>query len=177
MPRPGLEQMITFLLDTPMFGDLDAGQLARVVGVMEAQDWPAQTDVFREGDAGDAWFVVYAGEVEVLKRDTTGRARRIGTVGPRGCFGEMAILDGSPRSATIRTTTPTTTLRIPRDAFNSLLAAGSLAAYRLVHQIALVLAARQRGTIQRLVELLAEEDATRAQASLRPLLDRSAVHG
>ncbi|MCB9669346.1 MAG: cyclic nucleotide-binding domain-containing protein [Alphaproteobacteria bacterium] len=167
--------MITFLLDTPMFGDLDASELSQIVHVMQVRTLPAGAQVFREGEPGDAWYVVFDGEVEVLKAGRGGSDRRVTTLGPRACFGEMAILDGSPRSATVRTTRPTTAFRFPRMEFNGLLSAGTLAAYKLVYQIALVLVARQRSTTRSLVELMAEDDATLVRQGLAPLVEQSAV--
>jgi CRP/FNR family cyclic AMP-dependent transcriptional regulator len=53
--------------------------------------------VFKDGDAPDKMYVVLSGEVEILLRDTV-----IETVPQGGTFGEMALIDGSPRSATYR---------------------------------------------------------------------------
>ena len=61
-----LEQVIAFLVDAPMFGDLDASELSQVVQVMQVQRLRAGQWVFREGDIGDAWYVVFDGEVEVV---------------------------------------------------------------------------------------------------------------
>lgn len=169
-----LEQMITFLLDTPMFGDLDADELSQVVHIMEVQKFGAGEVVFEERSTGDAWFVVYSGEVEVLKR-SGGESRRVVRLGERACFGEMAILDGSTRSATVRALSDVKVFRFPRAAFGGLLTEGNIAAYKLVHQIALVLAARQRQTTRRLVELLGEEDAQAVRRGIEPLVHHSAV--
>lgn len=175
MGSPGLEQMITFLLDTPMFGDLDAGELSQIVRVMQVQQIAAGEAVFTEGESGDAWYVVFDGEVEVLKRDASGIPREVTILGPRACFGEMAILDGSPRSATVRATRASVAFRFPRADFERLLAAGTLAAYKLIHEIALVLVRRQRRTTRRMVELLAEDDMERMHDALVPLIEQSAV--
>jgi CRP-like cAMP-binding protein len=161
-----LEQIITFLLDAPMFGDLDSAELSRIVHIMQVKPLRADQMVFQEGDAGDAWYVVYDGELEVMK----GR-RVIATLGRGACFGEMAILDGSPRSASVRAVTDGTAFRFPRTAFGELLRDGNLAAYKLVHQIALVLAARQRATTSRLVDVLGGGD----EGPLHALVDESAV--
>ena len=87
----------------------------------------------------------------------------------------MAILDGSPRSAGVRATGPATAFRFPRAEFNELLAASTLAAYKLVHQMALVLVGRQRKTTSRLVQLLREEDRERLAGGIKPIVDQSSV--
>ncbi len=58
------------------------------------QELEAGDEIFKEGDDGDKMFIVRAGEVEI-KRD----GNVVATVGPKGIFGEMALIDGSPRSA------------------------------------------------------------------------------
>ncbi len=161
-----LEQIITFLLDAPLFGDLDSAELSRIVHILQVKPIRADQTLFQEGDAGDAWYVIYDGEVEVTK----GR-RVIARLGRGACFGEIAILDGSPRSASVRVVTEGTAFRFPRVAFSELLADGNLAAFKLVHGIALVLAARQRATTTRLVEVLGGGE----DGPLAELVDESAV--
>jgi CRP/FNR family cyclic AMP-dependent transcriptional regulator len=169
-----LGEIIGFLLETAMFGDLSAHELSEVVHVMGVQRLREHQVVFREGDAGDGWYVVFAGEVEVVKSGGLGDAV-IATLGPRSCFGEMAILDGSPRSATVRATAPSTVLKIPRAAFVELLDAGNLAAFKLIHQMAVVLVARQRSTTARLAELLDVDSDTAVRERLGPIIAGSSV--
>jgi CRP/FNR family transcriptional regulator, cyclic AMP receptor protein len=52
--------------------------------------------IFEQGDLGDEFFVVVSGEVEIRSG-----SRRLETLGPKGIFGEMALIDESPRSATV----------------------------------------------------------------------------
>jgi CRP-like cAMP-binding protein len=155
-----LEQIINFLLEAPMFGDLDPTELSQIVHIMQVQRLRPDQYVFREGEQGDAWYVLYDGKVEVLK-DLDSGPKVIATLGPRACFGEMAILDGSTRSAGVRATEESQAFRFPRLEFQGLLENGNLSAYKLVYQMALVLAARARNTTSRLTSLL-EEDSLRA---------------
>jgi len=148
-----LEAIITFLLETPMFRDLDAAELSEIVHIMQVQRLREGQTVFREGDRGDSWYVLYEGSAEVLK-DAGIETRSIAQLGPRACFGEMAILDGSARSATVRAASACTAFRFHKDAFDALLENDNLAAYKLVYQMARVLAPRQRETTSRLPDLL-----------------------
>ena len=168
-----LEQLLGFLMDTPMFGDLDPHELSQIVHIMQLQHLrPGQT-LFSEGQAGDAWFVVYEGEVDVSTATAVGE-ETIDHLGARACFGEMAILDGSPRSATVRASADATVLRFPREAFRHLLEDGNLAAYKLVLQMAMVLVARQRETTRRLAETLRHHHAdVGVRQRLTPLLVRA----
>ena len=97
-----LEKIIRFLLETPMFGDLDAAELSQIVHIMQVQRLRDGQQLFEEGQPGDAWYVLFEGVVEVVKSTTDEGERVLAVVESKGCFGEMAILDGSPRSATVR---------------------------------------------------------------------------
>lgn len=69
--------------------------------------------VFAEGDAGDAAFVVEVGSFAIIK-NIEGTDMRLATVGPGGLFGEMAILDGSPRMARAEALEESLLLVVPR---------------------------------------------------------------
>jgi len=154
-----LEQIITFLLEAPMFGDLDPAQLSEIVHIMQVRRVRDGQAIFKEGDPGDAWFVIFEGAADVSKAAEFGPPKVIAQVGPRACFGEMAILDHSPRSASVTARGETTVFRFPRDEFEALLAADNLAAYKLVYQMAKVLTVRARNTTQRLSDALADREA------------------
>lgn len=154
-----LEQIITFLLEAPMFGDLDPAQLSEIVHIMQVRRIRHGQAIFKEGDPGDAWYVIFEGEADVTKNDDFGPPKVIAQIGPRACFGEMAILDHSPRSASVTARGASTVFRFPRDAFESLLAEDNLAAYKLVYQMAKVLTVRARNTTQQLSDALADRTA------------------
>ena len=153
-----LEQIINFLLEAPMFGDLDATELSQIVHIMQVQRVRDGHPVFREGDAGDAWYVIYDGHVEVSRSDAFLPARVIASLGRRSCFGEMAILDHSPRLATVVAKGETTVFRFPRRDFESLLRDGNLAAYKLIYEMAKVLSIRQRKMTKDLALALADRE-------------------
>ncbi len=170
-----LEEIITFLLEAPMFGDLDASELSEIVHIMQVQRLNEGQFVFAEGEEGDAWYVLFEGEASVIKG--TGEAEDvIAVLGPRSCFGEMGILDGSVRSASIRMNGSGTAFRFPRADFQELLRANNLSAFKLVYQIALVLARRQRQTTAKLVELLQSDARDEVQRELRPIVEETSPH-
>lgn len=167
-----LERIINFLLETPMFGDLDPAELSQIVHIMQIQKLRPEQYVFREGAPGDAWYVLFEGECDVLK-DAGDGEKPIAHLGPRACFGEMAILDGSPRSATVRASSECTAFRFPRSEFTKLLDANNLAAYKLIYQMALVLVSRQRQTTSRLVHVLRSGDQAEMRQGITPIVEES----
>ena len=153
MDQPiSLESVLRFLSSTPPFDSLDAAERADVIRIMEIQRLQSGEAVVREGEIGDAWYVVFEGEARVSKKLASGPLT-IATLGPSDCFGEMAVLDGQPRSATVEASGPLTVFRFRRARFDTLLEQGSLGAYKLVVVMARTLSRRQRQLTQRLTEL------------------------
>jgi CRP/FNR family cyclic AMP-dependent transcriptional regulator len=164
-----LENILSFLLDTHLFEALDPIELSEVVKVMQIQRLRDGQPVFEEGDDGDAWYVIYEGEIEVFKADSYGRARLIATLEPHACFGEMAVLDSSSRSATVRSGGESTLFRFPSKPFQNLIDEGSLAAYKLIYGMARVLCQRQRTVNQQYSEATSEEPGEKS--AIRRRLD------
>jgi CRP-like cAMP-binding protein len=91
--------------------------------------------LFAKGDEGDAVYVVLEGEVEVRASSEGGRDVRIAALGAGSVIGEMAALDGGPRSADVDAARRTRLLRIPRDAVISALVEQPLALIELVAEM------------------------------------------
>ena len=89
----------------PLFASLGVVTLSEIVGKLRTRYYPPRIVVVRRGDPGDSMFFISSGEVEV--RLPNGGSVRLGE---GAFFGEMALLDRQPRSATVATTGPTTLL-------------------------------------------------------------------
>ncbi|MBS2031655.1 MAG: cyclic nucleotide-binding domain-containing protein [Deltaproteobacteria bacterium] len=117
--------------------------------------------LFREGDAGDALFLVLSGELEVLKRDREGKDRPIATVTTGAVLGEMSLVQQSARSATVSASSDAVLLKIPAPRFQGLLGQDAVAALKVVRNVAKVLSQRLARLDQRVVDLLAQADGSR----------------
>jgi CRP-like cAMP-binding protein len=84
----------------PLFADLDRRELASIAASMRERTFPAGDTVIQEGSGGAGFFVVDDGQAEV---SVGGEVRA--TIGPGDYFGEIALLTGSERTATIRAVT------------------------------------------------------------------------
>jgi hypothetical protein len=102
----------------PLFDAIDGDALATLADRTDEVAFAADETVVREGEVGDVLFVVMAGSV-VVERD----GRKVAELGPGAAFGELALLDGEPRHATVRTRTKARMLRLPRAMFDQALAA------------------------------------------------------
>jgi hypothetical protein len=110
-----IEKMM-LIRQVPIFAELDADDLEELAAEVEERRLDAGKDVFREGDAGDAVYLVVKGRVQVVVGSGDGE-KVINELGPGACIGEMAVLDASPRSATVRTIERTRALRVPGEGF------------------------------------------------------------
>jgi PPM family protein phosphatase len=94
---------------TPLFENLSTKEQAAVLSVGIVSEVAAGTIIVREGDPGDDIYVVLKGHASVLKDGVP-----IAELGPGGHFGEMGLVDHTPRSATVRAEAPGAVLRVPR---------------------------------------------------------------
>lgn len=108
-----------FLVEFPIFRDFDADDLDALGPLCELQELKAGVTVCREGDPGDAMYVVRSGVLEV-SRKLEGQSRHINLLSAGEFFGEMALADGSPRSADVAVKEDAVLLRLPAEAFKSL---------------------------------------------------------
>ena len=166
-----LERIIPFMLETPFFENFDPGEIKQVLQNMQTLKLKQGEVIFREGEAGDAWYILYKGKAEALKESDSG-AKVVNTFGPRACFGEMAILDGSPRSATIRITDDAEVFRFPASMFYDPAENEQLVAFKVGFQMARVLAGRHRVLTDRLVDVIQEHEAREVGSEIIPMVDR-----
>ncbi len=110
------------LAKVPMFRDLGKDDLARLAEGAHVEHFARGADIVEMGDPGHALFVVIEGEVQVLypARSTDFELARLG---PGECFGEMALLNEMPRSATVRAVNKVLTLTLSKDEFRAKLLA------------------------------------------------------
>lgn len=107
----------------PLFKGLSEPDLARLSEMVERQHLAVGDLLLREGDPGDAMFIVVAGELEVTKRTGTTELP-IARVGPGAVQGEIAAIEGKQRAASVRALTEVEVIRIPREALLTLLDSG-----------------------------------------------------
>lgn len=116
-PRSSLPRVSAPILrQVPLFAGLSDRHLRRVAKLVTIARFNANVDVVREGGHGHAFYIILDGRARVGR--PSGPAR---TLGPGEYFGEMALLDRQPRSATVTTETGTTALRISATPFRKLL--------------------------------------------------------
>jgi di/tricarboxylate transporter/CRP-like cAMP-binding protein len=109
-----VENFTTTITNTPIFAGLAREDLARVAGNLDEVGVAAGVAILRQGDPGDALYVVQSGAVEILHASEDGVVERIAILGPCECFGEIALFTGAPRTATVVALVDTSLLRLSK---------------------------------------------------------------
>jgi glutamate decarboxylase len=131
------------LSKSPWFSSMTPEELNVLASLATCVRLGAEAIVFREGDPGDALYVVVNGMVRILVATISGEIL-LNTLGPGDIFGEIAVLDGRGRTATVKTSKETELVRIGRQEFLVFLEDFPRYTTMLVH----ILASRVRSTVQ-----------------------------
>jgi CRP/FNR family transcriptional regulator, cyclic AMP receptor protein len=110
------DEKLDLLHSIPLFGRFDRKHLERLGMLTEEVDVPAGKVLIRQGELGDDLMVIVAGTVDV-ERDGV----RVNTLRSGDFFGEIAVIDRGPRTATVTASTPTRLLVINHRDFNALM--------------------------------------------------------
>ncbi len=113
---------VELLRSVPLFSDLEEAELERFSRVAVARSFPAGTRVFHEGDHSDACYIVRDGSFRVTREHSDGRAITLATLGSGDIFGELAMLDGEVRSASVEALNDGELLALPAGEVRALLA-------------------------------------------------------
>lgn len=90
------------LKKVPLFADLGKRDLERLAKLMVPRTVKAGEVIIKENDQAAGFFVVSDGKLDVVRADGTEHEQKLATFGPGDFFGEMALFEGFPRSATVR---------------------------------------------------------------------------
>ncbi|NBV20384.1 MAG: cyclic nucleotide-binding domain-containing protein [Proteobacteria bacterium] len=99
--RPGTEETVKFLSGTLLFSQLSPEEVRQVAEAMDFITVPAGTLIIRERDPGDQMFAIRRGRVEVQKEDEAGAARPVAQLSAGDVFGEVALLQQTPRNSSV----------------------------------------------------------------------------
>src|SRR5262245_47231193 len=108
------------LATSDLFRGVPRAALESIRGALDERRLAAGSTLFAEGDPGDALYVVAEGRLTAHVRSPQGGTVGVGTFGPAQCVGEMALLTGRPRTASVTADVDSTLVRLPREAFEQL---------------------------------------------------------
>jgi len=159
---------VELLRKIPVFRALGAAHLAEVAALVHVEAMPPGRVVVRQGDRAENMFIIHSGYLKVLIAGRSGSLSTLGVMGAGEIFGELSLLDGGPRSATVMTMTRAKLVSLDREPFLRLVEARP----PLATAIMAVLARRLRISSERSDDLKGMRVASRLAKQLLLLGDR-----
>src|SRR5262245_2314189 len=140
----GRSERTIILKAVSLLQDISAEDLSYVAGIAEETEAAPGSSIFREGDHGDCLFIILEGSVRIHRGP-----RELAVLGRLESFGEMAVLDGAPRSASATALQDTTMIKVDREQFLDLMRGSP----EIVQRILRLLVARIRETNKKLTDV------------------------
>ncbi len=134
-------EKILLLKEIDIFSGLSAAELAAIAAETKELDYPEGETVIKQHEVGETVFLIIEGKVEVLMEQPDGSQLLLDHIDSGGAFGEMALIDDAPRSASIRTVSPCRFLILHKQEFKET----AMEFPRISLQICSVLSQRIRG--------------------------------
>jgi CRP/FNR family transcriptional regulator, cyclic AMP receptor protein len=104
-----------------LFSSLSRNDLQLVIERGVCRSFGQRESIFHQGDAGEGLFVVLDGSIKIYVTSPVGTELVLATLGPGETFGELAVIDGGPRTASAKTLTPASLFYLSRSSFIELL--------------------------------------------------------
>jgi CRP/FNR family transcriptional regulator, cyclic AMP receptor protein len=165
---------VELLARVPLLSGLEPSELERIAQVAIPRSFPKGARVFHEGDRTDACYVIRAGEVRVTREHPDGRAIALATLGPGELVGELAMLDGGVRSASVEALTDVDLLAVSAADMKGLLERNAEITAKLV----IALTKRLRETNERISRQSFQTVPSRVAGVLSQLVsEENAEHG
>lgn len=119
MARP--DDLVNFLVTIPLFHGLNNKQLNRLASRFVSRTYDAGKEIVTQGRGGEGMFVVISGRAEAVVESSDGTRTKVNEFASRDFFGEVAMLDDGPRTASVITTEATECLVLTRSDFIALM--------------------------------------------------------
>lgn len=161
-------EIFSVLRPLPVFAPLSDDQIATLVAGAEMQAYTSGETLVREGDRGSSLFVIRSGGVRIDKAIDGGGSTTMARMGPGDFFGEMSLLTGEPRTASILAEQETEVVVVGKEAFAPVLTAD----IGILVGLSAALESRARNLAARLADLPAAPGQSKTAQSPSPLLRR-----
>jgi CRP/FNR family transcriptional regulator, cyclic AMP receptor protein len=159
-----MEKTIALLQQSILFTDLSEAQIGKIIGIAKAISLPKDSLIMTEGAAGDSLFIVLKGTVEVIKSltldgldetrlDRNKTFTKLSADAGDIVFGEIALLEKSQRTATVRTVTDCTLYEIGKNDFMRLAESDLELGFRVFRNLAAIVSSRLRKADEEVLKL------------------------
>ena len=110
-------ETILFLKRIPIFSNIHGEGLKRIADIAQEKVYEAGKTIFHENEMGDVLYIIKKGSVQIFKVLGSGQEKTLAVLHEQAFFGEMSILDNSPRSASAKAMEDSTLLAVDKDSF------------------------------------------------------------
>lgn len=164
-----LKRLSESLRKVYLFASLDEDERLLIAEQLEEVRYASGEFIIREGEAGDSFFIIDQGEVEVFVNSQSGNRKSLATLSVGDFFGEIALLTGERRTASVQATLDVRVFRLKKDSFKSVLETRP----DILDEISSVLSRRK----DQLVTLLAESAGASESMSMNPEQAKNRILG
>lgn len=142
------QKLIPEILDklgrSRFFGDFTSEDVKQLYPFMPLYLADPGETLMQEGETDDFMMFIIEGRVKIVKTDTRGENRPMGTIGPGGSLGEMSMIDGEPRFATCIVSEPTMFAVLSRDSMSRIMEEAPELGAKILLQMVMLLSKRLR---------------------------------
>lgn len=158
------------LKSIPIFQDLHRREYYKVESILHRRNWGGDEVIVQEGDPGVGMYIIVSGEVKIVQRGDDGSAHELATLVGGDFFGEQALLDQSPRTASAIAVEPCTAIGFFRPDLMELIESNPRLGLKIVMRLSQMISTRLRQTNTllketRLRQRLLEREADREEGS------------
>ena len=100
------EGILIILHQVPIFQELNRREISRLEGILHRRSFVLDESIVKEGELGVGMYIILSGKVEIRQQGEEGTLQHLATFGPGDFFGDQALLDESPRTASAIATEP-----------------------------------------------------------------------
>lgn len=145
-----MDERARLLAGVPFFAGLDPADLALIAAAAREETFAPGATIFREGDPADRLYIIVAGTVEVWKDYGEEQRDLLATHGVGHLFGEMAVVDDLPRSATVVAHDAVRLLSVSRDDFRAIVAGNGAIALSITRSVSAMVRASNESFLENL---------------------------
>jgi len=130
------ERVLEALNRAPLFKSLNRRQLSSLAKRFVEREYEAGEAIVTQGKGGEGFFIITSGEAKAIREGPEGTKTKVNAFGPNDFFGELALLDDGPRTASVVAVEPTTCLVLTRWDFLGSLKEDADSAVKILQEVA-----------------------------------------
>ncbi len=174
--RKDSDEMALFeiLSEIPIFQDFNTREFRKIEGILHRRSWGVGEAIVQEGNPGVGMYIIVSGDVKIEQTSDEGTTQTLAELGRGDFFGEQALLDESPRTASVIALNPCKAIGFFRPDLLELIESNPRLGLKIVMRLSQMISVRLRHT-NRLLKEARQAKAEQAQGALQP--DVSAPSG